>query len=609
MHKKSFLIPILIILNIVVIALFFFRYTSSTAPMVGGDFRYFIPRLLDNYLYQRINGIFSVHWYTPSFAGGEPVYANPQDIQYSLSQLLVWIFNPWQALRLSMVFFVAAGFIAFYVFFKNLLELSPFASILGAVFSTVNGFYIGHMVAGHVTFQVFPIFGVVLIILFNSKIPHWLGGILLSLLCSLFLYSGSFQVISYYVLTTVIILPTIYLLKPTLIKGKHMLATFLWGVGFSVLANGSKLWAIFSLMEFSPRTASDQYIATWLQGFERIVSQLVGSMTAIPLRAWIEGISYKDAADGFANSLMRISGSPYTFAGLDISLSPALLILLVGGLISLFASRTKLKAFIEKKRLIAAACLGLATFFVIEFTLARGQPYLFLHQLPIMSSLRANVRYTCAFIFPLAMLGAAIFNTWTKNWRSHLRVLAVFILFDGIALTSVWIYYRIPPEYQQRIFDIRLVEQVYPEIRYQNETFLVDKVVPDANTWEVFELHATNLIDPYEPLFKSFEEHFKATLHAGSVHDIEGGYFNIINPTGYVYPEANNTKPYDRISISDEANFLAFINRRPTSWKLPVIQQVLNWVAMVTIIAEVGVLLVYLVKKVFGSSKIRGRWR
>jgi hypothetical protein len=452
------------------------------------------------------------------------------------------------------------------------------------------------------------LFGVVLIILFKPGIPSWLRGLLLSLLCSLFLYSGSFQVISYYALTAIVSLPVIYLLRPSLF-GKSIFGTFLWGALFSILANGSKLWAIFSLMRFSPRTASDQYTATWLQGLERIASQLVGSMTAIPFRAWLERISYKDAADGFANYLMRISGSSYSFAGLDISLSPALLILLIGGAISLFFIRSKLKAFFDKKRLIALACLVFFTFLVIEFALARGQPYLYLHQLPIMSSLRANVRYTCAFIFPLAMIGAAVFNGWTKNWHSYLCRLAVFILFDGIALSSVWIYYQIPPQYQQRIFDIRLIEQVYPAIRYQDETFLVDKVVPDANTWEVFELRATDLIDPYEPLFKSFEEHFKATLHEGSVHDIDGGYFNIINPTGYVYPAANNTKPYDRISISDEANFLAFINRRPTSWKLPVIQQVLNWVAMGTIIAEVGVLLVYSVKKGFGSIKSRGRWR
>ena len=603
MKKTSYLVLLLLSINIVVIGFFYFRYISSSAPIVGGDFRYFIPRMLDNYLYQRINGIFSVHWYTPSFAGGEPVYANPQDIQYSLPQMLVWFFNPWQAYRLSAAFYAIAGFIAFYYFFKHLLDLNPFASILGAFFSVVNGFYIHHMVAGHATFQLFPLFGVVLIILFNSKIPRWLGGLLLSLLCMLFLYSGSFQVLSFYVLAFLLTIPVIYLIKPSLLNGKAMLATLLWGAGFSILACGSKLWAIYSLMKFSPRLASDQYATTWLQGIFRIINQLVGSMTEIPLRAWLGGISFKRAAEEFANFLMDISGSPYSFAGLDMSLSPALLLLLAGGALSLFFRKPNLKVLLNKKRLIAAACIVLITFLVIEFSLARGEPYSALHQLPVLASLRANVRYTSAFIFPLAMVGAVIFNGWTRNWKSNIRIMAIFILLDGISLASMWIYYQIPTEYQHRYFDIRQVMQVYPEIRYQNETFLVKNVVPLANPWEVFQLHATNLIDPYDPLFEPYYRHFQETLHAGSVYDVNNGFYNLINPTGYVYPEANNSKPYDRIAVTDQANFLAFINRRPTSWKLPVIQQVLNWIALGTLIAESGLLLAWLAKKLPRFSK------
>jgi hypothetical protein len=237
------------------------------------------------------------------------------------------------------------------------------------------------------------------------------------------------------------------------------------------------------------------------------------------------------------------------------------------------------------------------TLFVIAFTLAKGNIYLFLHKLPILESLRANVRYASAFIFPLAIAGAFIYDRWTKNWKSNISLFTIFILLDGVALVSMWIYYQVPLEDQLRIFDIREITQVYPQIRYQGETFLVDKVVPDADTFEVFELHATDLIDPYEPLFKSYSDNFKKALHSGSVYDIDNGYYNIINPTGYVYPEVNNTKPYDRISTADEANFLAFINRRPTTWKLPVIQQVLNWITLVTIVSEFGILLVFLAKR------------
>ena len=320
-------------------------------------------------------------------------------------------------------------------------------------------------------------------------------------------------------------------------------------------------------------------------------------MNIIPTRALIEGVSSKQAAIEFAKLLQRVSKSTYSFAGLDVSLSPALLLLLFGGAISLLFHKPIMKAFVDKKRLIAEISLVFAILFVIAFSLAKGGVYLFLHQLPIMESLRANVRYTSAFIFPLAIVGAAIFNRWTRNWKSTISLLVVFILFNGIALASMRVYYQLSPEDQTRIFDIRGVMQVYPEIRYQGKTFLVDQVAPNANTWEVFDLHATDLIDPYEPLFKSFAAHYKLILHEGPVNDINNGYYNIINPTGYVYPEVNNTKPFDRISVSDKANFLAFINRRPTNWKMPVIQQVLNWIPPIILLAEFGTLLVVMAKK------------
>jgi hypothetical protein len=86
-------------------------------------------------------------------------------------------------------------------------------------------------------------------------------------------------------------------------------------------------------------------------------------------------------------------------------------------------------------------------------------------------------------------------------------------------------------------------------------------------------------------------------LHAGSVYDTDNGYFNIVDPTGYVFPEVNHSKMYGRIPVADKDKFLDFINRRQPKWKLPVIQQVLNWTALITLTAEFGVLLACLVKK------------
>ena len=46
---------------------------SRDYPLVGHDFSYFIPRLVDTDLYVRINGL-AIQWYTPSFGGGLPAF-------------------------------------------------------------------------------------------------------------------------------------------------------------------------------------------------------------------------------------------------------------------------------------------------------------------------------------------------------------------------------------------------------------------------------------------------------------------------------------------------------------------------------------------------------
>jgi hypothetical protein len=240
---------------------------------------------------------------------------------------------------------------------------------------------------------------------------------------------------------------------------------------------------------------------------------------------------------------------------------------------------------------------------VIEFTLAKGLIYPLLRSLPVLKSQQVNVRNACAFIFPLAVLGAIVFDNWTKDWKSTARLWVAFLLLDGIALGSLSCYHYIPNHYYvgERLYiynqcDFRPILATYDEIRYQRATFPVEKVVPEADPWAVFQDNATNLIDPYNTFFKFTNSKLKA-IHAGSVYDISGGYYNIVNPTGYVFPEVNHSQEYERIPVTEKTEFLDFINRRQPDWKLPLIQRVLDWTALITLIAEFCALLVVLARK------------
>jgi hypothetical protein len=589
--KKNLLLALTMILNIAIVGAFIIWYCSRYYPMVGHDYRLFVPYMLDSYLHQKINGL-TIQWYTPSFAGGRPVFPNPQDLQFSLPQFLLWVVNPWWAVLGSMLVYVAIGFIAAYYFLKRFLDLNPFASLLGALFFTANGFYFNHMAVGHITFQAFTLFPVIMIVIVHPKLPGWLAGLLLSFIAAILLYSGLHD-ITFFILTALIFLPLLYLLKPSLLNCKRLLSITIWGSILTLLVCGSKLWAVYSFMRFFPRLVQDNYTTTMWTGLVGIVHQLLGTMTLEPFYRLVRGKFTTDAIVDLA----RGTGTVYGYWELDASLSPALLGLLAGGAFTFLAHKPRIKALVDKKRLIAEICLLLAVWIVIEFTLAKGLIYPYLRNLPIIESERANVRNVCAFIFPLAVIGAVIFNNWTKNWKPK-KVLAAFIFLNCIALGSLVSYHDVTNIYvdgegkfEYMLCDIYPMLNTYNEIRYQGATFPVKNVLLDAYPWEVFDENAMSMIDPYNTFFGDITRHLLPVLHAGSVSDVTDGYYNIIDPTGYVFPEVNHSQEYERIPVTEKTQFLAFINRRAPDWKLPLIQEVLNWVALLTLLAEFYALL------------------
>jgi len=242
-------------------------------------------------------------------------------------------------------------------------------------------------------------------------------------------------------------------------------------------------------------------------------------------------------------------------------------------------------------------CLMVATWLVIEFTLAKGIIYPLIRNLPPLSSLRGNVRYVCAFIFPLAAVGAVIFDNWTKNWKSKTSALIIFILLDGVALGSLLTFRLVPAQNLMFVCDVRPILNTYDKIRYEGATFPIEQVIPDADPWSVFEENATNLIDPYNVLFNPIKGGYAPALHAGSVYDIDNGYYNIIDPTGYLFPQSNDSSVFERIPVTKKTQFIDFINRRQPNWKIPRRQQVLDWTALITLIAEFGILLACLARK------------
>lgn len=119
------------------------------------------------------------------------------------------------------------------------------------------------------------------------------------------------------------------------------------------------------------------------------------------------------------------------------------------------------------------------------------------------------------------------------------------------------------------------------------------------NDDEVFMAQASNVTHHYDPLLG--ENSFLPLVREGSVFDIQNGYYNMTDPTGYVFPKENNSKLFSLIPVSEYKELIDFLNRRQPDWKLPSIQIILDWAAGLTFIIIFLAVISYSLRKQFSG--------
>ncbi len=570
------------------IAWFVPYHVNSLFPIVGWDHKYFFTRLIDTYLHYRINGL-SVQWYTPSFGGGLPAYPHPLNAQFSLPQALAMLVNPWTAVLVSYFVYALVGYIAAYVFLRRPLNLHWTAATLGAALFSANGFYLEHLANGQFNFQAFPLLPVFLAVLLSASLPVLAAAAIIGLTAAVIIYSASTYPAVFILLSLLVCLPLAYLIRPAAFQWGRIARILLLGGLLALTINLSKLYAVNSFMRFFPRDMPDSYgIPVYIAPFGLLL-QLFGVMGLAPL----------DALLGIKMTAMRSLLQAYTGAylglwELDLSLSPVVWVLLAAGLIGLVKKLLSegLAAIPRRKDFwLAVACLLLAIELALEFTFARGWIYPHLRELPFLKALHINPRFGSAFIFPLAVLATAIFSNWIKGWPEK-RVWLAFAPANLLVLLSLGAYLLIPlAALQQRNYDITGLLEVYEKIR-QGESFPIENV-GDVTDQTVFERQTSNL-EPYEVLFGYTMKNFQPTVVAGPAREIRDGAFNMTDPTGLVYPEDNGSSAWSRIPQSERAELEDFLaHRQPAGWKIPLGQQITDWVSLAALLASLGLLLIY----------------
>jgi hypothetical protein len=578
--KNDSLTHVVFSLNIIFIIVLFISITNRDFPKVGDDYRIHVTRMLDTHLHHLINGP-AIQWYTPSFGGGLPAHPNPLYVQYSLPQFLMYLIDPWPALLISTAIYALMGSIAFYLFLRETLNLSLMAAALGATFIVANGFYLEHLIAGHVGYQQFPLLGVMLFAAFTKKINPLQSGMVMGLILALIINQAGFYLIIIFGLSLLIFLPLLYLLCASIFEGSNYVRAFASAGVFAVLLSMSKISAIFSFMRFFPRELSDNYGLTYLQGLKGLAMQLIGYTTLAPMyliRGW--------EVNNIPGVLQESTGAPYGIWETDISLSPGVLLLLAICLLP-FSVRT-IKGNIKPARgpVIALLLAFLGIWLTTDFTLAQGPLHEFAKTLPVLKSLHVNVRFASAFILPASLLAAYGFDFLTRQRPSQAVIL--FLVISALTTAAFIPYYFLNAQNHLRYFNLTSSMDTYNRIR-EGRRFLIQRI-SDISDQSVFTHNASNLGQTYEAIFGYDLEYFHPELQEGSVFREENGYYNMTNPAGYVFPEENGLQPFERFRTDQLEELRQFVNREQPDLKISTIQNISN---ILNLTALMGVFLYF----------------
>ena len=556
-------------------------------PIVGHDYRYFILRMLDTKLFMLLNGP-AIQWYTPSFGGGLPAYPNPQQIQYSIVQFLALAMDPWKAVLLSTFLSTFVGFVAFQRFLVKVMNFHWTSSTLGAIFFIGNGFFIEHMIVGHIGHQLFPLGGAILLEAGDKDRSILKGGVVIALIVAMMIHQTGFYVLAILALSLAMLLPLILIYRPGAILPSNVWRKLGFGLILASLIASSKIHAVMAMMQLFPRAVSDHYAIGIGQALIGLVAQLLGAMFLAPFLLFTGG-----DVSTLSGGLSNITGAYYGIWETDIGLSPVLTVLLLVALVRLMRA-------LRQRGLHLAAPVPTATWLIllaavwltIEMTFARGLFYPFIKSLPVIRSMHVNVRFAAAFILPLILIGIIEYERLTAD-RSPQRMFTITV---ALAWAALLVYNLLPADIYSRNYDLTDTLKTDAAIG-QPDYFPVDHVarIEDA---EVFTAHATNILY-YEPLLSDYDrikgyilsKDVVPQVHPGLVTEVEDGFYNMTNPASLFFPKENGLQPFERIKVGEEEQLRAFIERKQPDWIIPPLQRVLDWLSLVAFLVSLGLIL------------------
>ncbi len=563
------------------------RFFPTSQGTLGHDCSLAFAGMVDGYIWFAKNGWWEVPWFTPSFCGGQPLFADPQSGYYSVLQWLTFITDPLTASYSTLMLFASLGFFGTYLLARRCFALALPWAILAAALYFFNGFLPHRMIIGHMGYHgltLAPWMALALLTPVASRVSTIGIGILAGLIAAYWLQSGLTTLMVPAALSVGLVLLVYRLRQPW---PRDLFPRISLAVLVSIILSASKLVASLSFYSHFERT---QYL---LPGFDNPVFLLIANLMALfgPSQvAFIVGYNW------LVNSQWTLFPHEWAFG---FTLAPLLVLIRARQL-------ARRKAIIELNARMAPGANALThinkskkvaiylVIFTILFLPLAFQFYTpelneWYKKLPIIGATAAPVRWLIIYLPIVPIATVLLASQLMIGHETRVTKLVAFGIMTMLLFTLIeprW-YYRDDQNYNPS--DLLTAYGLLREgganthqIRALNVT--VDPKhkdpTPTISGNELF-IAGISQMHCYNPSFGyRLEKLPLAGLIVGNVFQEMDGKLNIRNPACFVYPEENRCLPGNRFRIDQRDQAEAFISYQPFPFIKSQRQIIADWVTV-----------------------------
>lgn len=563
------------------------RFFPTSLGTLGHDCGLAFAGMVDGYIWFAKNGWWEVPWFTPSFCGGQPLFADPQSGYYSVLQWLTFITDPLTASYSTLLLFAPLGFFGTYLLARRCFALALPWAILAATLYFFNGFLPHRMIIGHMGYHgltLAPWMALALLIPVASRVSTIGFGILAGLIAAYWLQSGLTTLMVPAALSVGLILLVYRLRQPW---PRDLFPRISLAVLVSIVLSASKLVASLSFYSHFERT---QYL---LPGFDNPLFLLIANLMALfgPSQvAFIVGYNW------LVNSQWTLFPHEWAFG---FTLAPLLVLIRARQLARrkatiepnarLAMDANAISPISRQKKVAIYLIISTILFLPLAFQFYTPELNEWYKKLPIIGATAAPVRWLIIYL-PIVPIGTVLLASQLMvGHETRVTKLVAFGIITMLLFTIIeprW-YYKDDQNYNPsdlltayvRLRDGGAKTHQIRALGVTSDSKPNDQT-PILSGNELF-IAGISQMHCYNPSFGyRLEKLPPADLVVGDVLQERDGKFNIRNPACFVYSEENHCLPGDRFIIDQRGEAEAFTSYQPFPFVKSHRQVTADWVTV-----------------------------